>query len=95
MQYQEIETTTDQDTYVCYWTSWGWSYARMRVCKRKKFLGFIPYLSEVFNTGSGFDNWCSYTTLVQAEQAKKNKIINWAKNAVKEYEEYKESWSED
>lgn len=95
MYNKEVEIHTLNGLYVCYWTSWGWSYARMRVCKRKKFLGFIPYLSEVFNTASGFDNWSGYTTLVQAEKAKKGKIIKWAKNAVKEYEEYERSWSED
>lgn len=80
------------DTYDVVWITWGWSYAKAVVRKRVKFLG-ISYWKKVWCTGSGSGFHGGTTHVMTAEKMKKEPMTQWFENAVKEYEEYYESWS--
>lgn len=86
-----MEITIDGVTYHCNWSQCGWSYAEANVYLPIKVLGFLPWKRHVWTTSNGF-GWGS-ALLTHVEKAHKDRMIEWYKNAIKEYLNHKKSWS--
>ena len=71
------------------WTRAGFSYAKLLVWRRAKFLG-IPYWKAVYTTYLREGGTVSY---LSASHMHRSEMEKWATEAVSLYEDWLESWS--
>lgn len=67
------------------WGQAGWSFAKPYVQEKRSFYGLFEYWKTVWES--------PHTDLITAETMHKKDMVEWFEKAIKEYEEFKKSWS--